>query len=267
MRATLRAIPRSLLVAIAFAAIACTDIGSENEPPEAVAVALVAGMPAMSPLAFMGTPLMVTLDGTASTDPDGRIVSYTWLQTDVSPGVRYSFPTDAGTPAAFTGDPPPGPVTQVLFNGPATAQYSLWVTDDDGADSEPAVVDLEVATPFMPDAACLAAYPNPNATCADCVCTPNAMMGCFDEYAGCFMNADPTFATLCTAVIQCGLTAGCKGSACYTGGCMAEIDAAATHMGGTLADCSAGDPAVSPCRAANVLGACTNMTSCATACM
>ncbi len=58
----------------------------------------------------------------------------------------------------------------------------------------------------------------------------------------------------------------CAGAACYTAAlCMAEIDAAATYMGGALASC--GDRSMddtNPCAAASSIAACSTMTS--TAC-
>jgi hypothetical protein len=214
---------------------------------------------------YMSTPLVFTLDGSMSSDDDGTIVKYLWLQTDVPANVR----NDAGitSMATFAGDPPPEQSPQVTL-GEGHYQYSLWVTDDEGTISAPATLEFTIETPttFMPDPVCAMTYMSAIPECVDCVCTPNAMMGCLDSFTACYQNADPMFVTLCTAVVDCARMMGCTGSACYTAGCMAQIDAAATYMGGTLADCQ-GDAALNPCAASAQLGACTSaMGTCVAAC-
>jgi hypothetical protein len=195
------------------------------------------------------------------------IVKYLWQQGDVPPHVRHAGNgmVDSGTLPPFTGDPIPGPMAQLSL-GEGTYQYSLWVTDDEGSISEPTTVEFTVKTPtnYMPDAACEMQYVRDNAECVDCVCTPTAMMGCLDNYAACYSNPDPTFVMLCKAIVDCGLTKGCSGAACYTPAlCQAEIMAGASYMGGV--DCM-GDPAVNPCAAASALSTCSTMGACMTAC-
>jgi hypothetical protein len=245
---------------------ACSRFVIENEPPVAEIQVIVNGavFDTKDPIPFAGTPVAITLDSSRSNDDDGSIVKYLWLQTDVPPNVRY----DAGVMNlnSFTGDPMPVASPQVML-GEGTYQYSLWVTDNEGVVSEPATVEFTVKTPtnYMPDPACKMNYMSDIPECVDCVCTPTAMMGCLDNYNACYLNADPMFVTLCTAVVSCAREKGCTGQACYTAGCGPQIDAAAGYMGGELADCQ-GDPALNPCAASAQLGACTSMGACMTAC-
>ena len=71
----------------------------------------------------MGPRVIVHLDGTGSTDPDGQIVSYHWTQVF---GVTVKL-FNEGTPAATFLAPKVRPgVTRVLV-------FQLKVTDDKGA--------------------------------------------------------------------------------------------------------------------------------------
>jgi len=244
---------------------ACSEFEVNNKPPEAQVQLLMNGAPVNidEPIPFMGAPIALTLDGSMSSDDDGRIVKYLWLQTNVPGNVRY----DAGLANlnTFTGDPMPVASPQVTL-GEGTYQYSLWVTDDEDTISAPATVEFTIETPttYMPDAACAAMYMSDMPECVDCVCTPTAMMGCYDNYAACYLNPDPMFVTLCRAIVDCAREKGCTGSACFTPAlCQTEITAGVTYMGGM--DCM-GDPAVNPCAAASALGTCTSMGTCMNAC-
>jgi hypothetical protein len=258
-------------LSLAFALAGCSDFEIANLPPVAKAQVLVNGaaMTTAEPIPFMGTPIAITLDGTTSADKDGSVVKYLWLQTDVPNYVRYGL-VDAGAapPPPFAGDPPAVPAPQLML-GEGTYQYSLWVTDDGNLTSDPATVEFTIETPttYMPNAACVTGYMAATPECSDCVCTPAAMTGCLETYQVCFENTDPMFATLCKAVVACAQRVGCVGSACYTGGCMAEITAAGTYMGGSLAEaCALPDAAANPCAAASQLGACSSTGTCMAAC-
>jgi hypothetical protein len=244
---------------------ACSRFVIENEPPVAEVQVIVNGavVDTKDPIPLGGSPVVVTLDGSGSSDDDGSIVKYLWLQTDVPANVRY----DAGVMnlATFTGDPMPVPMPQLSL-GEGTYQYSLWVTDNEGVVSEPATVEFTIKTPvnYMPDAACAAMYMSAIPECVDCVCTPTASMGCLDAYTACYQNADPMFVTLCKAIVDCAREKGCTGMACFTPAlCQAEITAGVTYMGGTNCD---GLPAENPCAASKALGECTSMGTCMSAC-
>lgn len=246
----------------------CSEFEVENKPPVAKVQLLMNGAPVNieEPIPFMGTELALTLDGTMSSDEDGDIVKHLWLNTGVPASERY----DAGVMNInmYTGDPMPVAAPPLML-GEGSYQFSLWVTDDEDMISEPATLEFTIKTPtnYMPDATCAAMYMSAIPECVDCVCTPTAMMGCLDNFAACYQNPDPMFVTLCTAVVSCALEKGCTSTACYTPAlCGPEIDAAATYMGGTLADCSMGDAATNPCAASAQLGACTSMGTCMAAC-
>src|SRR5262249_14998955 len=90
---------------------------------------------------YAGNPVMVTLDGTSSHDPDGTVVAYQWLSATLAPEGGTQLP-DGSTMLRWV---PPG----AAQNWPGTAMrpqvelgqgvwdFSLWVTDDKGAISKP----------------------------------------------------------------------------------------------------------------------------------
>jgi len=108
-----------------------TSGGNPNQPPTADA-----GPDQVRTLAFGQATIAVTLDGNASSDPDGIISLYTW-----------------------SGNPDPADVAGPTVNLAAgTHTFSLFVTDDDGASSSPdsvmitvnpAVACLETANPDL----------------------------------------------------------------------------------------------------------------------
>ena len=77
--------------------------------------------------------VLVTLDGTASFDPDGTIASYTWIQTA---GTGVTLSSAAASKPTFTA-PSVGPAGEVLT-------FSLVVTDNAGAASAADTVDVVV---------------------------------------------------------------------------------------------------------------------------
>lgn len=136
-------------------AIGCSSdplIDSPNEAPIADAKVIVNGMAmeqardgsiAALTFPFTGAPVMVTLDGTGSRDPDGEIVSYRWLSGTRIPdaGAPRPWTPDAGVPAPFWrvpaagGERPwPAPVAAPSVElGEGAWAFTLWVADDDGA--------------------------------------------------------------------------------------------------------------------------------------
>lgn len=97
---------------------------------------------------FAGEPVEVELDGAASQDSDGRIVRYRWLGTGV---------VDAGSGRVTPeGEEPGWPDDKKQLRvrlGEGTWSFSLWVTDDDGAISEPDEINLIVGNSVATDAA------------------------------------------------------------------------------------------------------------------
>ena len=84
----------------------------------------------------------VTLNGTASTDPDGSITSYSWIQTEGPSVTLYGANTVS---PSFT-----APSNFNLTSDTTTLKFSLTVKDDTGtASTNPAIVSVTVnaATP------------------------------------------------------------------------------------------------------------------------
>lgn len=112
--------------------------GNKNKPPPPpanVAPAANAG-----PDQAIGRMVMVTLDGSGSTDSDGTVASYAWTQT-----VGTVVTLDSATAAMPT------------FTSPDTAAgedltFSLVVTDDDGAASTADTVVITVSANAAPSA-------------------------------------------------------------------------------------------------------------------
>jgi hypothetical protein len=276
-----------VLCSCVAAASGCMSVKADNKPPTAVASALLNGQPVIAgtPIPFMDQPVVITLDGSHSSDADGSLTTFIWRRTDVSAAARFMLmPAGAAGMAAasgtggmaappkpsgpaFVADPAPTAMSQVTLTEKGTYRFSLWVKDNKGAVSAPSSVTLKVGG-FMPDATCMTAFTQPKAECQACTCTPNAMGGCLDQINACLNNADPTFKMLCTAVVNCAVMKSCAAAACYTAAnCMAEIDAASMYMGGTIAACNdATMVATNPCAASGALATCQGMPTCADVC-
>ncbi len=74
----------------------------------------------------------VTLNGTASSDPDGSIVEFAWTQTEGTAVTLLNATTSQPCFVAPT------------VTGNTTLTFRLIVTDDDGAASAPATVGISV---------------------------------------------------------------------------------------------------------------------------
>jgi PKD repeat protein len=81
-------------------------------------------------------PLTVAFDGSASSDPDGSVVSYTFTFGDGSPAVTQSSPT-----------------IQHTYQNPADYFATLTVTDDAGADSSN-IASVEIEVHAAPTSTC-----------------------------------------------------------------------------------------------------------------
>jgi hypothetical protein len=134
---------RTLRIGIAGAGLAlflaaCGGGSGENpgpRPPPAVNVAPTANA-GSSQSASSG--VTVTLNGSSSTDSDGTIASYAWTQTAGSPTIALSSAS----------------VAQPSFAAPsvvvaATFTFSLIVTDNQGAASQPSTVTITVNPPVV----------------------------------------------------------------------------------------------------------------------
>jgi len=107
------------------------DIPSPNNPPAANA----------GPDQQVDEDTLVTLDGTASSDSDGTIASYAWLQT-AGPSVTLSDSTA-----------PQPTFTAPLVDADTTLTFPLVVTDDDAEPSVADTVDVLVQDVPVPPSA------------------------------------------------------------------------------------------------------------------
>lgn len=100
-----------------------------------------------------GDTVEVTLVGDASKDGDGHIVEYQWLSatsqmTDAGMALPGTRRIAEGAAVGWPADEPNPKV--VLTEG--VWKFSLWVTDDRGAVSQPDVVTVTVVPAAVPDA-------------------------------------------------------------------------------------------------------------------
>jgi hypothetical protein len=170
---------------------------------------------------YDGEPVRVTLDGTASSDRDGRVVAYRWESTAGGPdGGRLEGAPDPDDEAA------PELELEAGVHG-----FNLWVTDDQGAVSAPdqvtVLVGVSAAGECVDDISPLVPQ-----QCASCICEMSAE--CAEAALAC--SDDCWNLILCIATDCGGNTddTGCIVSACaaYLGG----VDQA-TAVGGCIPDC------------------------------
>jgi hypothetical protein len=132
--------------------------------------------------AFSGSPVMVTLDGTHSYDPDGTIVAYRWLSGTLAGDGGAPQPSDGGTRLRFVPDgaPPNWPGTSAqpqVELGQGIWSFSLWVVDDQGAISQPDTLKITVGAvvdPLVQQCADKVLSTEP-AACSQCLCSQSDM--------------------------------------------------------------------------------------------
>lgn len=86
---------------------------------------------------FNGEPVTVTLDGSGSSDPDGKIEAYIWLSADLA--------AEGGR----SGPDPDDVVSPSVTLGQGTWTFTLWVKDDEGSVSDPDSVVITVGSGDM----------------------------------------------------------------------------------------------------------------------
>jgi hypothetical protein len=211
--ALLRNRRRSSFIALCVLASACRQTyvdANNNRLPVAVARAIdTSGKPVdatvnshFGPIyPFDGKPVEVKLDGTASNDMDGKIVGYRWLGTDVVDGGAGRVAPEGQGPGW-----PADEVQPTVTLGEGTWSFSLWVTDDDGAISNPSEISLIVG-----DAPEIDAGP-PKVMCMGMICDPMVTLpgapgpsqGCCDMDSGGACGAVVDTMGGCEAVNQPG---------------------------------------------------------------
>jgi hypothetical protein len=182
---------------------------------------------------FAGSPVMVTLDGTHSYDPDGTIVAYQWLSaTLASSDGGAPQPSDGGTMLRFIPDgaPPnwPGTSSQPQVElGQGIWSFSLWVIDNQGAISQPDTIKITVGAvvdPAVKQCADKVLSTEP-AACSQCLCSQSDMcraavtadkcdQTCWN-LVNCTAANCPNFPAMAAMGDYSCLTANC---AAYTGG-------------------------------------------------
>jgi len=110
---------------------ACGGGGGGNSPPPSPANSVPIANAGVNQTVSGG--VLVTLNGTASSDPDGSIASYAWTQTGGTPAVTLS--SGAASQPTFT--------APVVVNASALT-FSLVVTDNRGAASAASSVTVTV---------------------------------------------------------------------------------------------------------------------------
>jgi hypothetical protein len=219
-------------LALSLAAIGCRNdplIKPANRQPIAVAQVIKDGKPvdgatkdkAMLTFPSNGQPVAVTLDATASFDPDGSIKSYRWLSGTPAP--------DGGMPprVAITGLPSTASQPQLML-GEGDWTFDLWVGDNHGLLSDVDTISIHVG-----------ALVDPVQECADKVVTtePDACRTCLCQTEKCrpLVTSDACDQT-CWDLINC-VASHCPNFAmmamqsppdysCLTMNCMAYIGGA-----------------------------------------
>jgi hypothetical protein len=185
----------------------------ENRAPIAVARAIGPdGVPAdgtvnagYGPIfPFSGAPVEVTLDGSGSSDQDGKVVAYRWLSgslvdggTDrlVAEGAPGNWPDDSAQPKVTLGE--------------GVWAFTLSVTDDEGATSVSDTIGVvigEIPVPATPEGGM------PMAVCGGVPCNPMVMLpgatmpspGCCDMDSEGACGAVVSMTGDCEAVGQMG---------------------------------------------------------------
>jgi hypothetical protein len=162
--------------------------GGSNRLPVAVARAVDAsGEPVddsvnrgLGPIfPFAGEPVEITLDARDSFDVDGRIVAYRWLSgTLVDAGSARLRPE--GAPDTWPDDRREPRVSLGL----GMWTFSLWVTDDRGAISEPDTINVVVGEPPDAGASELMCMDMPCAPMVTLPTVPGPAEPCCDDDSG-----------------------------------------------------------------------------------
>lgn len=93
----------------------------------------------MQTLPYTGEPVTVTLDGSGSSDADGKVVEYRWSSGDGPDGGVVPDPDDVAQPKVSL--------------GAGSWTFTLFVFDNDGGISQPSTVTIMVGSGASPEAA------------------------------------------------------------------------------------------------------------------
>jgi hypothetical protein len=138
------------VVCLAALSGACSDnLQIKNTNLKPVAVARVLGGEGLMPsFVFSGEARELTLDGSASSDPDGQIRVYRWASATPQRDADDAGADDLGMHRRWVPDGAepnwPDDVEQPVVQLSAAGRYAftLWVIDDQGLVSDPSSVTL-----------------------------------------------------------------------------------------------------------------------------
>lgn len=225
--------------ALCLGIVACRQqlvIDPNNAPiADARAVDPATGMPVGDKIevAYAGTPVTITLDGSASRDAEGRVAGYRWLSATLD--------ADAGrnrvVPAGQAGDWPADTERVDVMLDEGEWVFNLWVVDDEGLISQPDRITVKVGG-GDPAAECAGQVADVvSDACATCICgiescRPMVIASACDgpcwELIQCIGANCPDFQAM----------AAMSDFSCLTTNCMAQYTASmggATPMGATPA--------------------------------
>jgi len=189
----LRLFAAAALTCFASACEESLGVPEGNRLPIARATVLGADGGSSASFDYEGSPVRITLDGSGSSDPDGKIARYRWLSGNLRTGTGAaggggsgSVPADdadGGSDLELSatlrwvpdGEQPnwPADVAQpVVELGEGTFTFVLWVVDDGGAVSDPVTLQITIAAPLSTAvAACVdGAVTTVERACKVCVC-------------------------------------------------------------------------------------------------
>jgi hypothetical protein len=121
--------------------------------------------------AFSGTPITVTLDGSASSDANGKIEKYRWLSGTLGPDAGPMQPVKRLVPNGQGPDWPADEKQPKVELGEGVWTFTLWVTDDQGAVSDPDSIRITVGNSGEAAKECAGTVlPSIAAPCKECLC-------------------------------------------------------------------------------------------------
>jgi hypothetical protein len=223
--------PAVVITALCLGSAGCRQqlVVESNDPPvaDARAVDPATDMPTetMIEVAYSGTPVTITLDGSASRDAEGSVARYRWLSSTVD--------SDAGlsrvVPAGQTGDWPADTERVDVMLEEGEWVFNLWVVDDEGLVSKPDQITVKVGG-ADPAAECVDQVADVvSDPCKTCICSIESCQpmviesGCDGpcwELIQCIGRSCPDFQAM----------AAMMDFSCLTTNCMAQYTAT---MGGT----------------------------------